>query len=566
MAYLLLTLLACGQAPSDTPLPGAPAPAADVDRLSAEADTLAAIRELPVQEPLVVRVVGSEAWERQRAPDALAASRNDHALALAGIGLLEHPGQLAAHSAARRPEVIWDRDEHLVLTTRDGLSHDDATLAAAHSVLPTCEPAAWTWDALRVADAVQEGMARVLTWEQDLVEAGLRPRGHAVDPLLPLTRWQDPLPPLPTPLDHDEAALEILGTDVVLRLLDAGAWRTVDMACAKLPSSTAALLHPERWQEGTGPDPVGPAEVPEWSNAGWRRVHTDRMGELGLRSWLVHTARVATESEAAHLAAGWAGDAVSVWQSPDSDELRAAWTIKLAAEQRKEAARLLHGRVLTDGRVVDVRPGPGDALVFLIGGSGAPVVTVLDAVRGGAVAVRLGDTIDAASWERTLRLQANTASASSGVARVGSLYLPLADDWSVRTRGMEGEVLSLRHRGTRLRLDLYEAPALLAGPLDIAAERIASLLSTQAGLDRPVHVRSVGQCTVATVIGRDRNKDAREIRVHTLPTDEGVVVIRASYHPRSVPAEYHRLVRSLEQSHCRGPMARRGYSNRTAGQ
>lgn len=558
MVYLLLTSLACGPAPVETPLPGAPASAADAARLYTQADRLAAIRGLSEPPTVPVRVLSADAWGQEQAQEALAASQDDHALALAGLGLVETPGELAERSARARSAVRWDRTHGAVVGTTEGMTSAELTLAAAASVLPTCQPAAWTWDAWRVAEAVQDGMAVVLAWEQDLVQAGLRPRGHAVDPTLPLARWQAPLPPMPTPLDHDDAALQALGTDVVLRLLDAGAWRTVDMACRKLPSSTAALLHPERWKEGAVPAPVGPADVPEWDDAGWSQVHTDRIGELGLRTWLVHTARVATDPEAAELAAGWRGDALSVFQALDSDELRAAWTVNLAPEQRKQAARLLHGRVLTDGRVVEVRPGPGDALVFLIGGSGSPVVTVLEALRGGAVAVRLGDSIDAASWERSLRLQASTTSATDGVARVGSLYFPLDDAWNVGRRGMEGEVLSLRHLGTRLRLELYEAPLLLAGPPAMAAERIARLMSTQAGLDRPVHVRQVGPCAVATVLGRDRNRETREFRVHTLPTAGGVAVIRASYQPRAVPAEYHRLVRSLEETHCRGPVAQRG--------
>ncbi len=564
--HLLLPLLACGQPEPATPPPGVQAPSEDSDRLHALTDALAAVRELPEPAPVPVRVVDAQTHARLGGVAALEAAWQDHDLTLAGLGLLEEPSELRIRQARDLPPVLYDRDAGWIRTTADGLDHDRLHLAAAQAVLPTCEPAAWTWDARRVAQAVQEGMAVALTWEQDLLAAGLRPRGHAVDPTLPLARWQAPVPPLPTPLDHDDAALELLGADVVLRLLDAGEWRTVDMACRKLPSSTAALLHPERWAAGTRPDPVGPADVPDWAEAGWKRVHTDRVGELAFGTWLAHTARVATPSESRALAAGWRGDALSVWQDDDGD-LRAAWTVNLTSDARKQAARLLHGRVLVDGRIVEVRPGPGEALVFLIGGAGAPVLTVLEAAPGGAVAVRLGGSVDAPSWERTLRLQASPVSADGGVARVGSVFVPLEEGWTAGRRGMEGEVLSLRHRASRLRLDLYEAPDLLVGPVGPAAERIARLLASQAGLDGAVHLRGVGPCAVATVLGRDRNREAREIRVHAVPVDDSVLIARASYSPRAVPADYHRLVRTLQDSRCRGPVARRGdYSESTDGQ
>jgi len=563
---LLLTWLACGPVATEGALPGVPAATEDQASFAKLSDQLAAVRELEEPVAVPVRVIAAEGWELRRGQAAVAGGLDDHAPALAGLGLLPEPSALAAHVARRGPPIVWDRELGMVLTTQAGLSDPARQLAAAHSVLPTCEPAAWTWDARRVAEAIQDAMAVVLTWEQQLVRAGLRPRGHAVDPALPLAPWTAAPVAHPSPLAQDDDVLRTVATDVVLRLLDAGEWRTVDMACKRLPSTTAALLHPDRWQAGEGPDPVGPADVPTWSDAGWRQVHSDRMGELALGSWLAYTAQVGSDTQARELATGWRGDAVSIWQHPDDPDLRAAWTVNLAPDARKEAARLLHGRVLQDGRVVEVRPGPGDALVLLIGGSGSPVVTVREAARGGIVAVRLGASVDLPSWERTLRLQANPVSASDGVARVGSLYFPLAEGWRTATRGTEGDVLSMRHTDTDLRLVLYEAPSLLVGPVDVAAERVARLVSSQAGMTRPVHVRQVGACAVATVVGRDRNRRTRQIRVHVLPTDAGVAVVRASHAPRAVPVDYHRLVRSLEEGHCRGPQARRAHRSSTSGQ
>lgn len=563
---LWLSWLACVPATIDSPLPGADADVAATGRVRALVDGLAAVRDLPEPASFPVRVLSPGGWALWQGQQAVSAGRDDHALALAAVGLIESPEDLARQAARGAAVVAWDRTLGALIATQEGLAQDALVLAAADSVLPTCEPAAWTWDAMRVAEAVQDGMAVVLAWQRDLHEAGLPDRGLVIDPSLPLARWPADHGPVPTALARDDDALRALGTDVVLRLLDAGQWRSADLACQKLPSSTAALLHPERWREAVGPDPVGPAEVPEWSERGWGQVHTDRLGEASLASWLAWTARVATPEQASTLAAGWRGDALSVWQQPGEAALRGAWTINLAPEARRELARLLHGRVLTDGRIVDVRPGPGDALVLLIGGSGRPLVTVLEAARGGAVAVRLGPAVDVAGWERTLRLEAAPVSADDGVARVGDFGFPLDDTWVASRRGMDGEVLSLRHRGTRLRLELYAAPTLLVGPPDTAAERVARLMADQHGLARPVHLRSVGACSVATVLGRDRNGRNLEIRVHTVPSEHGTLIARASYEPRSVPLSYHRLVRSLEDARCRGPIARRDYSSPMDGQ
>jgi hypothetical protein len=527
---------------------------------------MAAVRDLPEPTPFQVRVLDADAWTLLRGQSAVTSARDDHALALAGLGLLEEPGGLASHTAQRRQPSAWDPDLGVLLATAGGLDHPSTLLAAAQSVLPSCGPADLTWDALRVSEALEQGMAMALVWKHDLLEAGLPNRGLVIDPSLPLARWRGLPEPSPTPLQTEDEAIAALGVDVVLRLLDAGEWRSADLACRRPPSSTAALLHPERWQDAEGPSSVGPPQVREWRDGGWSPVHNDRIGELGLATWLAQTAQVASPEEARELAAGWRGDAVSVWQRGTEPRLRAAWTLSLTPKVRRELARLLHGRVLPDGRVVLVRPGPGDSLVLLIGGSGDAVVTVLETQAGGVVGVRVSSTVDVASWERTLRLHANRAAAEDGVARVGKMAFPLDEQWQVGRRGMDGEVLSLRYAGTRLRLDLYEAPSLLVGPAVVAAERIARLMGSQNGLENSVRVRQVGGCAVASLTGHDRNHKLLEIRVQVMPQGQGTLIARASYQPRSVPLAYHRLVDSLEKSSCRGPVARGSYSSSSLGQ
>ncbi len=561
----LFPLLACGQAPMATQLPGIPPDSATTARFAEIADELAALREVPTPAPVPIRVMNNEAWTLRRGQQAVFDSRDDHALALAGLGLIEGTNGLASRLAQRQEPVAWDPELGAILATAGGLEHPRTTLAVAHSLLPSCEPAAWTWDALRVADAIQEGMAVVLAWQLALRKAGLATRGLNIDPTLPLEPWRKIQREAPAALDADDDALMALGTDVVLRLLKAGDWRIVDKACDSPPSSTAALLHPERWVGAEGPAPVGPTHVPDWEQAGWRQVHNDRVGELGLATWLANTAQVATAAEARELAAGWEGDAVSVWQHAESSDLRAAWTVNLARAERKKLARLLHGQLLVDGRVVEVRPGPGGALVFLVGGSGDPIVTVLEAAKGGAVTVRLGPSIDPVSWEQTLRLQASPASTQDGVAHVGSLNLPLAQGWMERRHGIDGQVLSLRHSQARIYLDLYESPSLLVGPTTIAVERIARMIATQQGVDRPVEVSENGSCAMATVLGRDRNRNPIEIQVRAIPQADGVLITRARFQPRSVPSDYRRMMRNLE-TNCQGSVAQRTYFDRMDGQ
>jgi hypothetical protein len=96
------------------------------------------------------------------------------------------------------------------------------------------------------------------------------------------------------------------GPDLVAALLDAGGTARLDAAFRSPPTTSAEVLHPERFLAGRGPAGVAPVE------AAGRTVDEGVLGEAVVRLVL---ARSMPDDEAGRAAAGWAGDRYVAWRT-----------------------------------------------------------------------------------------------------------------------------------------------------------------------------------------------------------------------------------------------------------
>jgi hypothetical protein len=157
------------------------------------------------------------------------------------------------------------------------------------------------------------------------------------------------------------------GFTATLRAYRSGGWAAVDRLLSDPPTSTAALLHPDR--AGT-PGTVPASELPPVPE-GWEEVLTDSVGEWGL-SYLL--GRRLQAGQAAVAASGWDGDRMRLIRDrADPGRWALAWRLRARtaeahrtmeeAMQRQLAsllARLTTPRLptltwVTSGRTLEVR-------------------------------------------------------------------------------------------------------------------------------------------------------------------------------------------------------------------
>lgn len=145
------------------------------------------------------------------------------------------------------------------------------------------------------------------------------------------------------------------------------AWRGVDEAHRRVPTSTEQVLHPEAWAAMEGPEPIALPELPALEAAGWAPFEEDTLGELEMGIWfgLGHS-----EERDAAAAAGWGGDRLRVYRR-ESGETAVVWfttwddegeaaEAKLAAQAVASQTGTPH-RVAQRGRAVLVlRDVPAD--------------------------------------------------------------------------------------------------------------------------------------------------------------------------------------------------------------
>ena len=137
------------------------------------------------------------------------------------------------------------------------------------------------------------------------------------------------------------------GPELVAALLAAGGQARLDDAFRSPPTSSAEVLHPDRFLGGRGRARVPPVV------ADGRLVDEGGGGELGLR---VILAQSRPREQARRAAAGWAGDRYVAWQTGKRTCVRTAVVLDSAAEAGELVAALRQWGVDHPGTTVD--PGP----------------------------------------------------------------------------------------------------------------------------------------------------------------------------------------------------------------
>jgi hypothetical protein len=87
-------------------------------------------------------------------------------------------------------------------------------------------------------------------------------------------------------------------------------WDRVNQAYGNPPISTEQVMHPEKYLAGELPVPVNLPQLSLVLGGTWREIDQDVLGEAGFLVWLVDQL---DEDMASRGAAGWAGDAYSLW-------------------------------------------------------------------------------------------------------------------------------------------------------------------------------------------------------------------------------------------------------------
>ena len=134
------------------------------------------------------------------------------------------------------------------------------------------------------------------------------------------------------------------GPRLVVALLEAGGRVRLDAAFRVPPTTTAEVLHPERFLDGPRRAAVGPVR------ADGRVVDEGVLGELVLRLVLAESL---SDDRAARAAAGWAGDRYVAWTSGRRTCIRATVALDSPAEANELAAALRQWAIEHAGATVD---------------------------------------------------------------------------------------------------------------------------------------------------------------------------------------------------------------------
>jgi hypothetical protein len=136
------------------------------------------------------------------------------------------------------------------------------------------------------------------------------------------------------------------GPELVTAILDAGGQARLDAAFRDPPTTSAEVLHPQRFLTGTGRAGVGPVR------ADGQVVDNGVLGELVLRVMLADSL---SDDRAARAAAGWAGDRYVAWSAGARTCVRALVVLDSPAEANELAAALRQWATDHAGATVDPR-------------------------------------------------------------------------------------------------------------------------------------------------------------------------------------------------------------------
>lgn len=132
----------------------------------------------------------------------------------------------------------------------------------------------------------------------------------------------------------------VAGLRFVRTLHARGGWRAVDAAFARLPASTAQVLHPELYLRGEAPEPIELPTVAAFETTGYSIVDEDTLGELDLSVFLARGTARDTHPAAAE---GWTGDRVRLYRRGDTAAI--VWLVRFrdareATEAEAELRRI----------------------------------------------------------------------------------------------------------------------------------------------------------------------------------------------------------------------------------
>ncbi len=185
-------------------------------------------------------------------------------------------------------------------------------------------------DEQRAASAIAEGEAMLVMFV--LNAPGVAPQALELAESAVRQQARELAPPgVPRYFVADLAFPYTAGFAAVLRTYRAGGWPAVDRLLAHPPTSTAALLHPDR----TGVPGTVPASALPPVPDGWQEVFTDSVGEWGL-AFLLGRGLAASDADA--LAAGWDGDRLRLVRDRAQPERWAvAWRLQCRSVEARES-------------------------------------------------------------------------------------------------------------------------------------------------------------------------------------------------------------------------------------
>ncbi|HRF95506.1 MAG TPA: hypothetical protein PLZ51_09940, partial [Aggregatilineales bacterium] len=103
-----------------------------------------------------------------------------------------------------------------------------------------------------------------------------------------------------------------------------GGWDAVNGVFENLPASSEHILHPQKYFDAEMPLSVPAPDIRQVLSADWQQILTRTVGEFYLREYLKLHLRSRTAVDAA---AGWNGDAITIYHLPATDQVIWQWTI-----------------------------------------------------------------------------------------------------------------------------------------------------------------------------------------------------------------------------------------------
>jgi hypothetical protein len=142
------------------------------------------------------------------------------------------------------------------------------------------------------------------------------------------------LPPgdIPAPLLRELVFPYETGMNFVLAIYQSeNSWEAVDRAFANPPTTSEQIIHPEKYLNSEGAQPVEGVSIAEVLPEGWQPQWDTAMGEFYL---MEHLRQHLSRAEAARAAAGWGGDRFQVYTNADGET---AWTLSLVWDTPADA-------------------------------------------------------------------------------------------------------------------------------------------------------------------------------------------------------------------------------------